>query len=47
MSSEVKHEPAYESKFVKLAFPIQVYKLIRLSFEYQSPRERHVAFNWL
>lgn len=37
MSSEVKHGPEYESKFVKLAFPTQVHELIRLSFEYESP----------
>lgn len=37
MSSEVEHGPAYESKFVKLAFPTQVYELIWLSFEYESP----------
>lgn len=37
MSSEVKHGPGYESKFVKLAFPTLVYELIRLSFEYESP----------
>lgn len=37
MSSEVKHGPAYESKFVKLAFPTQVHELIRLTFEYESP----------
>lgn len=37
MSSEVKHGRAYESKFVKLAFPTQVYELIQLSFDYESP----------
>lgn len=37
MSSEVKHGQAYESKFVKLAFPTQVYELIQLSFDYGSP----------
>lgn len=37
MSSEVKHGPVYESKFVKLAFPTQVYELIQLRFEYESP----------
>lgn len=37
MSSEVKHGQGYESKFVKLAFPTQVYELIQLSFDYESP----------
>lgn len=37
MSSGVKHRPADEPKFVKLAFPTQVYELIQLSFEYESP----------
>lgn len=37
MSSDVKHGPVYESKFVMLAFPTQVYECIQLSFEFESP----------